>query len=359
MGRHPFIISFLAALGMFFHVSETRAQADCNKVLIDAENLYQSGQLYDISDKLKQCLESGFNYQQKQSAYRLLTLTYLNINQEEKAKNTLHSLLKLNPDYVITKEKDPVELYNLYRQFNVNPVFYLGLSVGTNGSLPFILHQRSSSSLAEHPDKFYQPYYGFALGGDLAMPLYKNILLEFSPGFVQTSYSFQSHYLTDGFADALLPQVQEVRGKEVNQQIYLPLSLNFRVPSRTSGLFYHLAIGAGASFLLQSAYQDVNRQNRQIFTEEINVQRVETTPFRRRANLTTQLELGLEYKFAGYFWGARTGIRSTLFNHTLYSSQQELFFNTMSTTFGWLEDDFVLMSGHFSVFVRKPIYKFL
>lgn len=359
MGRLPLLISILVFLSVLFCGAAARAQSDCSQVLIDAENLYQSGQLYDISAKLMQCLENGFNKQQKQSAYRLLTLTYLNINQEEKAKNTLHMLLKLNPDYVITKEKDPVELYNLYQQFNVNPVFYLGLRAGANATRPFILHQRSSSSLAERTDKFYHPFYGFALGGDFALPLYKNLLLGFSPAYVQTSYLFESYYLTDGFADSALPQVQEVSGKEVYQQINLPLSLSLRVPSHTSGLFYHLAMGAGASFLLQSAYKDVSRQNRQIFTEEINLPWVETTPFRRRANLTMHVELGLEYKFAGYFWGARTGVSSTLFNHTQYSSQQDLLLNTMSTTFGWLDDDFVLTSGHFSVFVRKPIYKFL
>lgn len=358
MGRHPLFISFLVFLSTLFGGLGLQAQTDCNKVLIEAENLYQSGQLYDISGKLLQCLESGFNFQQKQSAYRLLALTYLNINQEEKAKTALHMLLKLNPDYVIRREKDPVELYNLYQQFNVDPVFYVGLRAGAMGSRPFVLHQRSSSSLAESKDKFYHPFFGFSLGGEFALPLHKNLLLEVSPAYSQTSYLFESYYLTDGFAHPAVPQVQEVNGREVYRQLSLPVSFNLRIPSRNSSLFYHLSVGAGASFLLQSAYQDVSRQNRQIFTEEIILAKVGTTPNRRRVNLVAQLELGLEYKFAGYFWGARTGVSTSVFNQTQYNSQQDLFLNTMSTTFGWLDDDFVLANGHFSVFVRKPIYKF-
>ena len=349
-----FLLSFLSVK---FPVM-LRGQTDCGKALITAENLYQSGQLYDVSEALLGCLENGFNYQEKQSAYRLLTLTYLNINQEEKAKETLLKLLKLNPDYAISKEKDPVELYNLYEQFNVNPVFYVGLKGGALISKPYVLHHRSASSL-EGIDKKYRPFYGYSVGADFVVPLLKNFLLEFSPTYAGSKYLFESLYLTDGFTHGPEPQVQEVTGSESYHQVFLPLTFNYRIRSRNSRLYYTIGAGAGASFLLASAYKNVNRVNRQIFTEEINVSRIETTPFRRGTNLQAHLELGLEYKYLGYFWGARTGLSGPVFNHTRYRTQQEQYLNTMSTTFGWLDDDFVLTNGHFTLFVRKPLYKFL
>lgn len=350
---------FLLALAASLVGSRTYAQSACDKALIEAENLYQSGQLYDISDKLIPCLENGFNEQEKQSAYRLLTLTYLNINKEEEAKNMLHKLLQLNPDYAVSSEKDPVELYNLYRQFNVNPVFYTGIRAGAMLSQPYILNQRTSSSLTGS-DKFYSAAYGLALGLDFVAPLYKNLLVELSPAYANSSYWFRSYYLTDGFAGpAENAPVQEVNGREQFHHLVLPLMLNLRIPARRAKLFYTVGAGAGVSFLLTSAYKDVNRVNRQIFSEEINMARYDTSPYRRNLNLLAQLELGLEYKYLGYFWGARAGFSSMLLNYTQYASQSDMYLNSMSTTFGWLDDDFVLANGSFSLFIRKPIYKFL
>ena len=360
MRNYYIIFFFLLYLGSSICGGALRAQTDCDKTLIAAENLYQSGQLYAVPEKLIPCLENGFNEQDKQSAYRLLTLTYLYINQEEKAKNTFHKLLKLNPDYVVSRGKDPIELYNLYQQFNVNPVYYIGFGVGGIITQPFVLHQRSSSSLAASSDKFYDPFYGFSLGADFALPLHKRLLLEFSPAYARSNYLFSSFYLTDYFSQSQeVVQVQEVSGRESYQHAILPLTLNFRIPGKKSRLFYNIAAGAGASFLLASSYRNVNRVNRQIFAEDINVNEIQSTPFRRQTNIFGKIELGLEYKYLGFFWGVRTGISSTLFNFTRYPNQQERFLNRMSTTFGWVEDDFVLANGHLSVFVRKPIYKFL
>lgn len=352
---------FLLFIGAAFFPQIALAQSDCDKSLIAAENLYQSGQLYDIPEKLIPCLESGFNYQEKQSAYRLLALTYLNINQEEKAKSTLHKLLKLNPDYLITREKDPVELYNLYLQFKVDPVFYSGIRTGVLITRPLTLQGRSSSSL-EGPssDKSYHPSYGFALGGDFAFPVLRQLLLEFSPSYQRSSYQFQLLYLTDAFSQAAgRLQVQEVTGRESYNFITLPLTLNFRIPGASSKLMYNIGAGGGASFVLSSSFNDVNRINRQIFTEEINVNKIKTTPYRRNFNVTAHLEVGVEYKYMGYFLGGRAGLSSAFFNFTQYPNQQEMYLNEMSANFGWLDDDFILMNGYFSIFVRKPIYKFL
>ncbi len=360
MRKQLFLFFILTAACAAFCMQEVKAQSGCDKALIAAENLYQSGQLYDIPERLLPCLESGFNYQEKQSAYRLLVLTYLNINREEQAKSTLHKLLRLNPDYLITKEKDPVELYNLYRQFRVDPVFYIGMKGGAVVTSPVTLRQRSSSSLGTGAGKSYQPFYGFSLGGDFAFPLLKNLLLEFSPAYGRSSYRFQSFYLTNAFpGETAQPQVQEVTGRETYHSVMLPLSLNLRIPAGRGRLAYTLGAGAGTSILLASAFNDVNRINRQIFTEEINVSRIKTTPNRRGVNIAAHLEAGLEYKYQGYFWGVRAGLCSTFLNYTSYPGQQEMFLNTMSTNFGWLDDDFVLANGYFSVFVRKPLYKFL
>lgn len=360
MKKQYLFASLLVLLATMVFAPITRAQTDCDKALIEAENLYQSGQLYDISEKLLQCMENGFNLQQKQSAFRLLTLTYLNINQEEKAKSAFLQLLRLNPDYEVSKEKDPAELYNLFTQFNTRPVFYLGLQGSANLSYPLSMLRRSSSSIAGASDKVYRPGYGFGAGVSFALPLLPGLLLEVSPSYAGTSYNFESDYLTDPFAPT--PVVQKVSGSEVYHQLMLPFTLNLRIPQKTGSggkMYYSLAAGAGPSWTMASSFRNVRRLNQQIFSEEIIEPKVETVDYRRPFNLIVHVEGGLEYKYMGYYWGVRAGMGSSIFNFTHYPNQQEMYLNTMSTNFGWLDDDFVLSGGYLSVFVRKPVYQFL
>ena len=360
MSRHILIINIALLAGSLLYALPLHAQSGCDKALIEAENLYQSGQLYDISEKLLQCIDTGFDKQQKQSAYRLLALTYLNINQEEKAKNALHRLLLLNPDYAIDKAKDPIELYNLYTQFNVNPVFYAGIRGGVLVSQPLVLHQRSASSIEGGTDKYYRPGYGYELGLELALPLRPWLLLELTPAYTNSSYQFEFNYHTDAFSER--PVVQKVEGSEVYHQLLVPLSLSLRIPhgkATKPNLLYTVTAGVGTSYLLASSFQDVRRLNQQIFSEEIIEGEVETSGYRRTLNFQGQFALGLEYKYQGLIWGARLGTSSMLLNNTRYPSQQELYLNAMSTSFGWIDDDRLMLSAQFSVFVRKPLYKLL
>lgn len=360
MSRLALFLFFVVLLTLGVSGNTAVAQSSCEKALLDAENLYQSGQLYDISEKLLQCLQDGFNHQQKQSAYRLLALTYLNINQEENAKHALYQLLRLNPDYEILKEKDPVELYNLYTQFNVEPVFYTGIRAGFVLSTPLVLKQRTASSLEVSTDKTYHLDKGMEIGLDFAMPLRPWLLLEASPAYSSSSYRFGYSYYTDAFSEK--PVVQKVSGTEVYHQLVLPVSLNLRIPHTKTGkprFFYNVVAGVGASYLLASSYQNVSRLNQQIFSEEITADQVESTAYRRPVNVQAHIGLGVEYKYAGYFWGARLGASGNLFNSVGYATQHERYLNTMSTTFGWLDDDFVLLNAFCSIFVRKPLYKLL
>lgn len=112
--------------------SQLWAQTSCERNLNEARADYSNGNLYAIPGKLADCLEDGFSKTEKIDALRLLTLTYININQQEKAKITFTKLLNIKTDYQVKENIDPSELYSLYRKIDTDVKYYVGITSGVN-----------------------------------------------------------------------------------------------------------------------------------------------------------------------------------------------------------------------------------
>lgn len=158
------------------------AQSSCERNLNEARSDYSTGNLYAIPGKLGDCLKEGFNKTEKIDALRLLTLTYININQQEKARNTLIRLLNLKTDYQVKKNVDPSELYSLYRKIDTDIKYLIGVTFGLNlnsirptlirNSNPYGTHEPNYSTLP--PDN---PQIGFQFGFQFLYPLNKSWLV--------------------------------------------------------------------------------------------------------------------------------------------------------------------------------------
>ena len=121
MRKHLLIILIFLANSSLF------AQANCERNLNEARSDYANGNLYAIPGKLDECLKSGFSKNEMIEAYQLLALTYININQQDKAKESMIKLLKLQTDYQVVKNVDPDELYSLYQGIETDPIYFIGI----------------------------------------------------------------------------------------------------------------------------------------------------------------------------------------------------------------------------------------
>ena len=137
---------FSIILIFLFVALSSVAQDQCAVALNEAEDRYETGRLYEIPELLNACLESGFTKEQKITAYRLLTLTYLYLNYYEEADKSYLELLKLSPEYDINDELDPMEIINHHDKFTTKPIYYLTLGkFGLNVSYANVLTDYSIS----------------------------------------------------------------------------------------------------------------------------------------------------------------------------------------------------------------------
>jgi len=172
-------------------------QNQCAESLIEAENLYREGKLYDIPTILSECLENGFTKEEKIRAYRLMTLSYLFLNYENEADRTYLNLLKLSPEFKVNEELDPMELINHHEKFTTKPIFYLNpLKIGVNFSGVNVSNEYSLSSPIDTPDK-YSSQVGFNAGFGAEMVIYQNIHL--AAEFLITGETFHQQTTHWGF----------------------------------------------------------------------------------------------------------------------------------------------------------------
>ena len=133
MKRFCFLALLLIASVPAF--SQAPKTANCTQVLRLVRTTYESGRLHEIPDMVAGCLEEsegGFTDEEKREAYRYLTLTYIYLEEPEKADEAMLKLLQTDHFFQINPTLDPAEFKSLYKKFRTEPVFKLGIKAGLN-----------------------------------------------------------------------------------------------------------------------------------------------------------------------------------------------------------------------------------
>jgi hypothetical protein len=112
----------------------TKSQDDCTIKLNQAQKLYEEGKIEKIPGLISECLENGFNKENKIAALRLLTLVYLFDDNIEMAEKSLVEMLGYAPEYQINPNVDPIEFIRLHKSFRTDPVFSLGAGVNLHST---------------------------------------------------------------------------------------------------------------------------------------------------------------------------------------------------------------------------------
>lgn len=154
--------SFITLAFLFSYTSMLYAQSDnsdCNMVLNQANKAYEEGQFTSCIDMLKTCI-GGLSNESKFEAYRLISLSYLGLNDEKKATEASIMLLKLKPDYLDFPYFDPKEFTRIINKFEVWPRAEVGLMVGLNLNN---VHLSKNYAVSNSPSR-YVPKLGFQTG---------------------------------------------------------------------------------------------------------------------------------------------------------------------------------------------------
>jgi hypothetical protein len=105
------------------------------QILRSARSIYDQGRLHELPAILEDGFaKEKFNDNEKVEAYKILILTYIYIEEPEKADVAMLSLLDTDPFFSLSSA-DPVEFKNLYRKFRTAPLFRAGIKGGVNQTM--------------------------------------------------------------------------------------------------------------------------------------------------------------------------------------------------------------------------------
>lgn len=126
----------LATLLLFLTVKASAQLTSCAQTLRLAQSTYEQGRLHEVPVLLQNCINNGFNKQEKVAAYKLLTLSYIYLEEPEKANEAMLNLLRTDHYFEINTSTDPAEFVALYKTFRTKPVYRIGGKIGVNATSP-------------------------------------------------------------------------------------------------------------------------------------------------------------------------------------------------------------------------------
>lgn len=199
MTRILIVIALVLAAGV------VHGQQNCAQTLRLASSSYDQGRLHELPGLLKGCLTSsnGFSNAEKVTAYKLLVLSYIYLEEPAKADSTMIELLNTDHFFEPNQSVDPAEFIGLYNTFRTKPIFSIGVKFGVNLTLPSVISNYYTGNNAAGKGT-YSPSIGIQGGLSFEKKLFqrsKNDFLKrftFAPEvlYVARSFSYSNTVFT-------------------------------------------------------------------------------------------------------------------------------------------------------------------
>lgn len=324
------------------------AAPSCAQTLRLAQSVYEQGRLHEVPGILQKCLnENGFNDQEKVNAYKILTNTYIYLEEPEEADKSMLELLRTDHYFEINEAVDPAEFVALYRTFRTKPIYRLGVKFGTNLTQPNTLN---FNSIGEG-NSSYDKKFGFSGGVSLEVPISPKITLNPELHFVIKSFKSKFDYIQN-------QQVySSTTGGETQNVVSLPLLAQYvifekrRNPNAEPSIIIYATGGTTIDYLLASKISaEVKREGFQ----SIEVRSFSAKPQREKINLNATLGAGAKFRIAGGYFIAEArynyGLSKINSSTTILNNQNLLFdygysdgiyrLNSLNITVGYLQNFF-------------------
>jgi hypothetical protein len=282
---HKFLPFLALCFGLIFHANAQ--QTSCAQTLRLARSTYEQGRLHELPELLKNCLAGGFTKSEKVEAYKLLTLSYLYLEEPEKADEAMLNLLQTDHYFEINPAVDPAEFVALYKTFRTTPIYRFGIKAGPNASWPNLI---SSNSASDGKGEYtYKP--GFQVGAALEIPLTDKLVLNPELQFQSKSFSY-SQKGAEGTVDTIFT----ISSIEKQNWISLPVTLQYLIGK--SKLHPYVALGASVDYLITASqtphkvregYQDIKEESIDILKQ------------RKKINYNLIASAGIKYQITGGF----------------------------------------------------------
>ncbi|MGC1243501.1 MAG: porin family protein [Chryseosolibacter sp.] len=256
-------------------------QSTCAQTLRLAQSIYEQGRLHELPQLLEGCLRDGFNDEEKVNAYKLLTLTYIYLEEPVKADEMMLALLRTDTEFKVNDAVDAAEFVALYKTFRTDPIYRIGGKLGGIASGPTIV----SADYVDDGSNTYSYNFGFSGKVSTEIPMglrLKNFTLNPEIAFEILSF--------DGYNAGADP-VKVTEGTETQAWISLPVSMQYTLYQKgISNVF--ASAGISADYLINSSVKIFSSRGAENSTVSENTFDV----MEQRKNFNTGLVLSAGFK---------------------------------------------------------------
>ncbi len=239
--RKLLLLFIASSLALTFARGQT--QSPCAQTLRLAQSIYDQGRLHELPQLLQNCLDRNeFSAEEKVNAYKLLTLTYIYLEEPAKADEMMLAVLRADTEFKVNDAVDPAEFVALYSTFRTHPIYRIGGKLGAVAAAPSVI----SAEFANDGTNKYTYNFGFnaAVSAEIPLGVLTN-KFTLSPELAIQMMSFNS---TNSGADA----VKVTDGHETQLWVSLPVSVQYKLYERNITNVF-VAGGLSADYLLSSS----------------------------------------------------------------------------------------------------------
>lgn len=345
-------------LFIFFCLLGTQllAQSSCERNLNEARADYSNGNLYAIPGKLTDCLEEGFSETEKIEALRLLTLTYININQQEKARNTFIELLNIKTDYQVQENIDPSELYSLYKKIDTEIKYFIGVTFGVNLNSILVHKYRNtipveSNHTAEYSTIISNPQ----IGVQFLYPITKNWIAGAEVQFQNQKFHYSEKNIYYNDIEDANDNYTDITYDGSNNGINLNINLRYMKDFYQWKPFIEVgSVGRyNLSYDILSYDSDYNPTVENEIIDELDISS-------RRANFNVGVtaNLGTMIKLGENYGEIKFGASNYFINHLNEEARATAFTYTIADGMTLLEDDYTNLVYQLSITFNIPFFNF-
>lgn len=334
---------------------------ECERTLRQAESSYDNGQLREVPEILSDCLKGGFNKTQREQSYKLLVLTYLFLDDIDKAEDFLLKLLKSNPQFEVSP-LDPPEFIYLYNGFRTKSYFSVAIKGGMNNTFVNTLNINGVGNI---PQAFQNnsSKMGYQIGLGINFRVWENLEVSAEFNMVNRRFMQVDSLKTTFYNDAEQPlgyNFSIIEASESQIWVGVPLMVKYSISKNKMQPFIY---GGASIYYLLGANLNITRFN--IDPSDIETpQRSVTGPsvkllragIREKYHYSLLAGTGFKYKigidYLMFDFRYYVGINNLRNENSTLDANNELVFR-----YGYIDDDFTMDGAVISIGYVKPFYR--
>ncbi len=293
----------------------------CAQTLRLAQSIYDQGRLHELEALILKSTDNTTApcpQADQVGLLKLLTLTYIYLEEPQKADDTMLKLLQTDHYFEINPAVDPAEFVALYRTFRTREIYRVGAKLGVNASRPNVGSTVTSVELA--PDSEYK--YGIAIlfGGAVDVPINDKMTLHGELLYVQRKFELDLK-VDRGQDTGGIPLSNDFQGIETQNWLSMPLTFEYQLWDKK----FHPFVSGGVSvdYLLGSKLRGERLRTNVTSVQETTF---ELNPQREKINISATVGAGIKLKMGGGYFVAGVqylhGITNVNSTETAFANEQ-------------------------------------